>query len=153
MTGDGGRGDGGGDLRVDERVVLPAAELVYRASRSGGPGGQHVNKVESRVTLRWNLEESGALDARQKARVRGRLGARLTNAGELLVHAQQHRSQAANRALAGERLAELLRDALRPVKRRKRTRPTRASRERRLQEKARRGKLKRERSGPAGDGA
>ena len=102
-----------GDIPVRRGVVIPAAELVETASRSGGPGGQHVNKSNTRVTLRWCLRESSALDPVARRRVEERLGARLTRAGELIVHAGTHRSRERNRAHARARLAELVRDALR----------------------------------------
>ena len=94
-------------------VVIPASELEETASRSGGPGGQHVNKSNTRVTLRWCLRESSVLDPVARRRVEERLGARVTRAGELIVHAGTHRSRERNRALARERLAELVRNALR----------------------------------------
>ena len=102
-----------GDIPVRRGVVIPASELEETASRSSGPGGQHVNKSNTRVTLRWCLRESDALDPIARRRVEERLGARVTRAGELIVHAQTHRSRERNRALARERLAELVRDALR----------------------------------------
>jgi ribosome-associated protein len=102
-----------GDLPVRRGVVIPAAELEETASRSSGPGGQNVNKSNTRVTLRWRLRESRALDPIARQRVEQRLGARVTRAGELIVHAQTHRSRERNRALARTRLAELVRDALR----------------------------------------
>jgi len=102
-----------GDIPVRRGVVIPASEVEETASRSSGPGGQHVNKSNTRVTLRWCLRESSALDPVARRRVEERLGARVTRAGELIVHAQTHRSRERNRALARERLAELVRDALR----------------------------------------
>jgi ribosome-associated protein len=102
-----------GDIPVRRGVVIPASELEETASRSSGPGGQHVNKSNTRVTLRWRLRDSAALDATARRRVEERLGARVTRAGELIVHAQTSRSRERNRALARERLAELVRDALR----------------------------------------
>ena len=102
-----------GDIPVRRGVVIPASEVEETASRSSGPGGQHVNKSNTRVTLRWCLRESGALDPVARRRVEERLGARVTRAGELIVHAGTHRSRERNRTLARERLAELVRDALR----------------------------------------
>ena len=102
-----------GDIPVRRGVVIPAAELEETASRSSGPGGQHVNKSNTRVTLRWCLRESSALDPVARRRVEERLGGRLTRAGELIVHAGTHRSRERNRALARARLAELVREALR----------------------------------------
>jgi ribosome-associated protein len=102
-----------GDIPVRRGIVIPASELEESASRSSGPGGQNVNKSNTRVTLRWRLRDSAALDAAARRRVEERLGARVTRAGELIVHAQTHRSRERNRALARDRLAELVRDALR----------------------------------------
>lgn len=113
-----------GDIPVRRGVVIPASELEETASRSSGPGGQHVNKSNTRVTLRWCLRESAALDPGARRRVEERLGSRVTRAGELIVHAGTHRSRERNRALARERLAELVRDALRTRPARV---PTRAS--------------------------
>lgn len=133
------------DLEVRPGLVIPAAELRETASRSGGPGGQHVNKTSTRVTLRWNVAESACLGAEQRRRLARRLGARLTRAGELVVHARRHRSRARNRELARERLAELVREGLARPRRRVATRPTRTSRARRIEGKRRRGALKRTR--------
>lgn len=133
------------DLEVRPGLVIPAGELRESASRSGGPGGQHVNKANTRVTLRWSVAESACLDEAMRGRLRRRLGDRLTRAGELVVHAQRHRSRERNRELARERLAELVRAALATRARRVATRPTRSSRRRRLEDKRRRGSLKRSR--------
>ena len=99
-------------LPIQDRLVIPAAEIFESASRSSGPGGQHVNKTNTRITLRWNVLESSVLSAEQRTRIRSRLKNRLTQIGSLVVHAGRHRSQARNRELARERLAELVRDAL-----------------------------------------
>lgn len=133
------------ELRVQANLVIPADELEETASRSSGPGGQHVNKASTRVTLRWNLRESSALGPVRRARLLARLDTRLTRAGELIVHASRHRSRARNRELARERLAELVRDALRVRRKRVATRPGRAAKARRLETKRRRGGVKRER--------
>ena len=126
-----------GDLRI------PADELHESASRSSGPGGQHVNKTETRVTLRWNVAESEVLGEERRRRLLSRLSTRLTNRGHLVVHAQRFRSRGRNRALARERLAELVRDALRQRAARVSTRPTRTQRAKRLDAKRRRAALKR----------
>ena len=89
-------------------LVIPGSELEELASRSSGPGGQHVNKVSSRVTLRWNAFASEAITQEQLERIRAALASRLTRRGLLVVHAQRHRSRSRNRELARERLAELL---------------------------------------------
>ena len=102
-----------GVIPVRRGVVIPASEVEETASRSSGPGGQHVNKSNTRVTLRWCVRESSALSPVERLRVEERLGSRLTRAGELIVHSGTHRSRERNRTLARERLAELVRDALR----------------------------------------
>lgn len=124
-----------GDLVVTSRVVIPAAELEWRASRSSGPGGQNVNKVSTKVELRFDLAASTALDAGARARLERLAAGRLDADGKLLIVSQSTRSQAQNLEQARERLAELVRRALTPPKPRKATRPTRASKERRLKAK------------------
>jgi len=130
--------------------VIPAAELRESASRSGGPGGQHVNKTSTRVTLRWCAAQSAALGEAQRARLLRRLGSRLTRGGDLLVHARRFRSRGRNRELARERLAELVREALATPKARVPTARSRGSRERALAAKRRRAQLK-QRRGRVGD--
>jgi ribosome-associated protein len=139
------------DLEIRRGLVIAGAEIREAASRAGGPGGQNVNKSNTRVTLRWNAAESGALSPAQRTRLLERLGARLTRAGELIVHAQAHRTRARNRALARDRLAELVRDAIAPRSARIPTRPSRASRKRKLTTKRQRGELKQQRRRPAID--
>jgi len=131
--------------------VIPAAELEITASRAGGPGGQHVNKTSSRVTLRWNLEQSTALPPWLRARAMRRLRRRMTRDGALVVHVDDERSQHRNRDKARERLAELLREAIRPRKKRIATVVPRAVKERRLKDKRRRSDRKRQRRKPTAD--
>jgi len=138
----------GADLRVPpgpglpDGLVIPAAELVERFSRSPGPGGQSVNTSDTRVELRYDLAASTALDDQQRGRATARLGRRLEE-GRLVVVASEHRSQHRNRAAARERLAELLRTALAPPPPPRRpTRPTRGSQRRRLDAKRQRGETK-----------
>ena len=123
-------------------VVLPPDEIELRFSRSSGPGGQHANTAETRVEARFDVEASAALSAVQKRRV-------LAKAGPVLsAVAQDERSQARNRELAVERLVEQLREALKVPRKRVPTRPSRAARQRRLEQKKRRAETKRLRRPP-----
>jgi ribosome-associated protein len=136
-------------LRVNSHLLLPAEELSVTAVRSGGPGGQNVNKVASKVVLRFSIAESRVLGERRKSLLFRRLAPRLTASGELVLHASRYRERHRNLEDARERLASLLREALQPEKPRVRTRPTRSSKRRRLEEKRRRGEVKRlRREGP-----
>jgi ribosome-associated protein len=132
----------GESIRVTRSVRVPLSEIELRTSRSSGPGGQHAQKTETRVEAVFDVEASGALTESQKRRV-------LAKAGPVLrAVAQDERSQARNRELAVERLAETLRQALRVPRRRVPTAPTAASRERRLQAKRRQAERKRQRRPP-----
>lgn len=130
-------------LRIDDELSIPKSELEYRATRSGGPGGQHVNTSSTRIELTWNLLQSTALTDAQRELLREKLASRIDGQGVLRVVAARSRSQHQNRELATERLVELLARALRPPKPRKRTRVPRAAKEERLQEKKRRSERKR----------
>ena len=132
-----------GGLRVRPGLVIPAGELRESATRSRGPGGQNVNKTSTRVTLRWNVRESGCLSASQRARLLDRLGSRLTRTGDLVVHCDRTRSQARNREHARERLVEIVLGGLATKRPRRPTKPTGASRKRRVEAKVRRGAVKR----------
>ena len=130
------------DVRVDASLTIPADELVIRASRSGGPGGQHVNTTSSRIELRWDVRASRAPDESQRARLLERLASRLTADGVLVLHASEHRSQLRNREAAVGRLRTLVAEALIEPEERRATRPSRAARRRRLDEKRVRGRTK-----------
>jgi ribosome-associated protein len=132
----------GDSIRVTRSVVLPLAEVELQVSRSSGPGGQHAQKSETRVVAVFDVEASHALSETQKRRVVARAGP------VLRAVAQDERSQSRNRELALERLVAALREALRVPRRRKATKPTAASRERRLEGKRRRGEVKRLRRPP-----
>jgi ribosome-associated protein len=135
----------GGGLRI------PRGEVLFRATRAGGPGGQNVNKVASRVELAWDFAASDAPTAEQKARLAEKLATRLDAEGRLRVVAAEHRSQLRNREAAEVRLVELVAAGLRVPKKRKPTRPTKASKERRLEAKRRAAAKKRERRRPVDD--
>ncbi len=137
------RAPGAGEsLRVAEDLSLPLAEITLRTSRSSGPGGQHANVTASRVEASFDVLGSRSLSESQRSLLLERAGSRV------VAVAQDERSQARNRQLALARLGERLERALTPPKRRRPTRPTAASRERRLAEKRREGERKRERRPP-----
>jgi ribosome-associated protein len=132
-------------IQVTRSVVLPLSEIELRFSRSSGPGGQHAQKSETRVEALFDVEASGALTDAQKRRVLGKAGP------VLRAVAQDERSQLRNRELAVERLVEHLRAALRVERPRRPTKPSRAAVERRLEDKRRRGAVKRRRREPGVD--
>lgn len=132
-------------LNVTPELAIPRSELEYRATRSGGPGGQHVNTSSTRVELLWDLTGSQAITDEQRQRLRSKLVSRLDADGRVRVVANGRRSQRQNRHDAEERLAALIKYALHVPKKRRPTKPTRASREKRLAEKKRRSVIKRER--------
>lgn len=134
-----------GPLVIDAAHVIPRDELEIKATRSGGPGGQHVNVTASRVEVRWNVRRTRALAAEERERVAHRLASRLDADGWLRVTASDTRSQHQNRELALARLAHTVARSLVVPKRRKKTRPTAASRERRLESKRRQSEKKRRR--------
>lgn len=123
------------DVRITDALLVPGDELELRASRSGGPGGQHVNTTSSRVELRWDVRRSSALTDEQRARLLDRLGSRLTNDGVLVLHASEHRSQHRNREAVLARLVTIVAGALEVPRERRPTRPSRTQRHRRLEGK------------------
>jgi ribosome-associated protein len=133
------------ELRIDERLSIPLGEVELRASRSSGPGGQHANVTASRVEAVFDVEASATLDESQKARLAERAGPVIT------AVSQDTRSQARNRELALQRLAEKIAAGLRVPRRRRPTRPTRASRRRRLEQKRRTAQRKQARRRPMGE--
>lgn len=144
-------GDGDGQ-RADRRLAggsrIPIAEIVELASRSSGPGGQHVNTSSTRVSLRWNIRESEGLSEELRERLLTKLRPRLSRLGVLIVHSDRSRSRQRNLEAAYERLFELVESALRQAPPRKPTAPTRGSKKRRLEAKRQRGEVKTQRRVP-----
>jgi ribosome-associated protein len=137
----------GGDLVITPELRIPAAELAWRFSRSSGPGGQNVNRTDSRVELVWDLAASAVLPPMLRARALRRLEGRLVE-GCVVIAASEQRSQWQNRVAAQRRLVELLQEAIKPPPPpRRATRPTRGSVERRLAAKQRRSAIKGRRQG------
>lgn len=133
-------------IEIDGGPAIPDEEVTFATSRSGGPGGQNVNKLETRVTVRFDVAGSPSLTDEQRRRLLERLATRITRSGVLHVTSQKHRTQAENREAAVARLAELMAEALREETPRKATRVPRAAKRRRVENKKRHGQRKRERS-------
>jgi ribosome-associated protein len=134
-----------GALEVNDSVRVPRAELTYRATRSGGPGGQHVNTSSTRVELAWDVGASPSVSDEERALIREKLSNRISGEGVLLLAASDHRSQNQNKEAVTERFVELVRQALVVPKKRKKTRPGKAAREARLRAKKHRSEVKRSR--------
>lgn len=128
--------------------LIPDSELVIDFARSGGPGGQNVNKVESKVIVRWNVEESGAFSDVEKKMIYERLSNRINKDLELFIDCDEERSQLRNREIAIRKINELVGGAIIPPKVRKKTRPSRSQKEKRLEDKKRVGEKKRMRKNP-----
>ena len=133
-------------IRITDQLTIPEHELWFTTARSGGPGGQHVNKVSSRVTLWFDVASSPSLSEEQKRCIMTRLTTRVNREGILRVVSQQHRSQTANRDTAIERFIALLRDALSEAPTRHKTTVSAAAKRRRLDEKKRRSQIKQQRT-------
>ena len=130
---------------VSPTLTIPASELTFRATRAGGPGGQHVNTSSTRIELLWDVTRSTVIGEDVRARLHEKLASRIDASGMVRVVASDRRSQSQNREAAAERLAKLVRQALVVPRKRRPTRPTAASKEQRLAEKKRRGERKRDR--------
>ncbi len=138
-------------LRITPRLAIPMREIALRYARSGGPGGQNVNKVASKAVLRFALRTSPSLPEPARQRALARLASRLTRDGALVLSSDTYRDQPRNRAAVLERLRALLAAAVAAPTRRRPTAPSSAARERRLAEKRARAQLKRQRTRPADD--
>ena len=138
-------------LKIDDRLSIPLDEFRFEYSRSGGPGGQNVNKVNSKVQLRWNPAASPSLPGPVLARLLALVGPKLTTDGDLLIASQASRDQARNVEACLDKLRDIVRSVARPPKTRRPTKPTRASQVRRVEGKARRSATKRDRRTPDAD--
>jgi ribosome-associated protein len=141
----------GDQLLVNDSVSIPLAEFDFEYIRSSGPGGQNVNKTSTKVRLRWNVVDSPSIDEGLLQRIQQNYRSRITGEGEFLVTSQRTRDRETNRADCLEKLAEMIRQVATPPKKRRPTRPTRGSKERRLQNKKQRSQRKEMRR-PPGDG-
>ncbi|SMP76845.1 ribosome-associated protein [Neorhodopirellula lusitana] len=139
------------DLAVTHRFVIPEAALTWSATRSSGPGGQNVNKVNSKVTLRWKPESQDGFDDAWRRRFESRYATRITKDGELVLHSEKTRDQIRNLADARARLVSMLLECRIPPKARKATRPTLGSKKRRIEGKKRQSQKKRMRGAPGRD--
>jgi ribosome-associated protein len=133
-------------LRISEKIAIPDEELKEEFFQSSGPGGQNVNKVATAVRLRFNVRHTVALPEDVRLRLLSKVGQRLTNEGILTIEAQRHRTQKQNREDAAERLVNLIRRVLAPPKKRRPTRPTKASVKRRIDSKKKHGATKKHRA-------
>jgi ribosome-associated protein len=134
------------DLFIKNGITIPEHELEITTSRSGGAGGQHVNKTDTRITIRWNIKTTSALTDEQKNHVLEKLQARITSEGDILVHNSESRSQLQNKKNALNNLAAIIRNALIIQKKRIATKVPKALKEARLKSKSHRSKIKQMRS-------
>ncbi len=130
------------DIFVQEGIIIPAHELEISTSRSGGAGGQHVNKTESKVTVRWNIKTSNAITDEQKARIIQNLGTRLTENGDFIIQSSESRSQQHNKMVALKRLEKEIEKALAVPKKRMKTRVSKSAKQARLESKKIRSSVK-----------
>jgi ribosome-associated protein len=138
-------------LRINSRITIPASELRFSFVRSSGPGGQNVNKVNSKAQLRWSIVRSEAIPEELRPRLSARLASRITEKGEIVISSQRYRDQAKNIGDCLTRLREMLATAAAVPKRRKKTKPPRSASESRLRDKRAKGEKKRNRGRPLDD--
>ncbi|MDX2037781.1 MAG: alternative ribosome rescue aminoacyl-tRNA hydrolase ArfB [Isosphaeraceae bacterium] len=138
-------------LRVDDRIVIPESEIAVEVSRSGGPGGQNVNKVASKVQIRWNPAASASLPEPVRARLLAAVGSKLTKEGELLISSSRTRDQGRNLEDCLEKLRNLILASVKPPKVRRATKPTFGSQVRRVASKIKRSAAKKNRRAPEDD--
>lgn len=134
------------DIYIKEGITIPEHELEITTSRSGGAGGQHVNKTETRISIRWNIAQTAALNEEQKKLVMQNLQSRLTSEGDLIIHNSESRSQAQNKRLGIANLVREIRQALYVPKKRTATRVSKSTKEKRFKEKTLRSSIKKLRS-------
>jgi len=134
------------DIPIKNGIIIPEHELEITSSRSGGAGGQHVNKTSTKITLRWNVKNTSALTDEQKQRVLEKIASQITADGDLIIHSSATRSQEQNRKMALVRLGQIISKALYVPKKRMATRVSKGAKEARLQEKSHRGAIKKLRS-------
>ncbi|NDV26134.1 alternative ribosome rescue aminoacyl-tRNA hydrolase ArfB [Desulfovibrio sp. JC010] len=135
-------------ISITSTLSIPDNEISFLTSRSSGPGGQHVNKTSSKVTLVFNVQESSSLSEHQKLLIISKLGARINTKGELQISCEEHRSQFRNKEEAVTRFTRLLADALKPVRKRRKTKVPYSAKRKRLDNKKKRSDLKKGRSRP-----
>lgn len=134
------------DIHLKNGLIIPEHELEITTSRAGGPGGQHVNKTDSRITVRWNVKTTSVLNEYQKELIQEKLSSRLTSEGDLIVHNSESRSQLQNRKNALANLANEIETALKVPKKRKPTRVSKSAQAARLDTKSHRGDIKKMRN-------
>jgi ribosome-associated protein len=123
------------DLSPEEQNFIPEEEIEFQFSRSSGKGGQNVNKVETKVEIHWNINNSKAFSEEEKEKIKQSLAKRINQEGDLIIRSEEERSQLKNRRMALEKLNEMIKEALKPEEERISTKPSKAIKERRLKEK------------------